>query len=129
MSVKGSRLLICRKNTPELVGSTVFTPKAFPNTYIPDLIWQTVPSTEKEHDIKFIFFMLNEDKFKWRIRNLASGSSRSMVNISKNSFLKLPIPLPPLPEQQKIAAILSTWDRAIALTRKLLQEKEAQKKG
>lgn len=73
--------------------------------------------------------MLNEDKFKWRIRNLASGSSRSMVNISKNSFLKLPIPLPPLPEQQKIAAILSTWDRAIALTRKLLQEKEAQKKG
>jgi type I restriction enzyme S subunit len=39
------------------------------------------------------------------------------------------IPLPPLPEQKKIADILSTWDRAIDKTRDLIAAKRKQKKG
>ncbi|WP_194299173.1 restriction endonuclease subunit S [Acetobacter sicerae] len=39
------------------------------------------------------------------------------------------IPLPPLPEQKKIAAILSTWDRAIEGTEKLLANSQQQKKA
>jgi type I restriction enzyme S subunit len=37
------------------------------------------------------------------------------------------VPLPPIPEQQKIAAILSTWDRAIELTEKLIAAKQHRK--
>ncbi len=37
--------------------------------------------------------------------------------------------LPPLPEQQKIAAILSTWDRAIELTEKLIATKQKRKQA
>jgi len=37
--------------------------------------------------------------------------------------------LPPLPEQKKIAAILSTWDRAIEGTEKLLANSQQQKKA
>ncbi|MBO8157848.1 MAG: restriction endonuclease subunit S [Bacillaceae bacterium] len=39
------------------------------------------------------------------------------------------IPVPPLKEQQKIADILSTWDRAIELKEKLIDQKKQMKKG
>jgi type I restriction enzyme S subunit len=39
------------------------------------------------------------------------------------------IPLPPLPEQKKIAEILSTWDTAIATVSRLIESKRALKKG
>ncbi|GAA4351521.1 restriction endonuclease subunit S [Kangiella taiwanensis] len=37
--------------------------------------------------------------------------------------------LPPLPEQKKIAEILSTWDKAITTTEKLLKNSQQQKKA
>jgi len=44
-------------------------------------------------------------------------------------FKKLKIALPPLPEQTKIAQILSTWDKAIATTEKLIGNSQQQKKA
>jgi type I restriction enzyme S subunit len=49
--------------------------------------------------------------------------------INENEYGKLTLPLPPLPEQQKIASILSTWDKAIELKEKLIEQKKQQKKG
>jgi type I restriction enzyme S subunit len=65
----------------------------------------------------------------FRKQVMAKGQGAVRANIGQNDLGTVKIPLPPLPEQQKIATILSTWDRAITLTRQLLQEKEAQKKG
>lgn len=39
------------------------------------------------------------------------------------------VPLPPLPEQRRIAEILTTWDRAIEQTEKLIEAKKRLKKG
>src|SRR5690606_4824894 len=39
------------------------------------------------------------------------------------------IPYPPLPEQKKIAQILSTWDKAITTTEQLLANSQQQKKA
>jgi type I restriction enzyme S subunit len=39
------------------------------------------------------------------------------------------IPVPPLPEQKKIAQILSTWDKAITTTEQLLANSQQQKKA
>jgi len=41
----------------------------------------------------------------------------------------VPIPLPPLPEQKKIAEILSAWDRAIEQVGKLIDAKQRLKRG
>lgn len=50
-------------------------------------------------------------------------------NLSAQIVKDYVIPLPPLPEQKKIAEILSTWDRAIEKTEKLIVAKNKLKKG
>jgi type I restriction enzyme S subunit len=57
------------------------------------------------------------------------GIGSTVSGISLKDLRKLPIPLPPLPEQKKIAEILSTWDQAIEKLEKLIALKEKRKKG
>ena len=54
--------------------------------------------------------------------------NHGLLNISTDDFFKIKILLPPLPEQQKIAEILSTQDKIIELKEKLLEQKQTQKK-
>ena len=55
------------------------------------------------------------------------GAGRNRT-LGQERFLKSKITLPTLPEQQKIAAILSTQDKVIELKEKLLVQKQQQKK-
>lgn len=55
------------------------------------------------------------------------GAIRS--NIGQGDLSTIFLTLPPLPEQRKIAEILSTWDRAIEVTQKLIANARAQKKA
>lgn len=48
--------------------------------------------------------------------------------LTKEALSKIPILLPPLPEQRAIAACLSAWDEAIRKTTQLIAQKERQKK-
>lgn len=59
--------------------------------------------------------------------NCVVGSNYPALNNSDVDNLK--VPLPPLPEQKKIAEILSAWDRAIEQVRKLLTAKTKFKKA
>ena len=54
------------------------------------------------------------------------GAGRNRT-LGQERFLKSKITLPPLPEQQKIATILSTQDKVIELKEKLLAQKQQQK--
>lgn len=57
----------------------------------------------------------------------ANGITRySLINAT---YKAVPILLPPLTEQEKIAEILSLWDKAIQQTKELIAYKEKQKKG
>ena len=53
----------------------------------------------------------------------------ALVHIQKQFIKKYRIPLPPLPEQKKIAQILSSWDQAIEKLERLIELKELRKKG
>lgn len=55
------------------------------------------------------------------------GAGRNRT-LGQERFLKSKITLPPLPEQQKIATILSTQDKVIELKEKLLAQKQQKKK-
>ena len=62
--------------------------------------------------------------------NIANFGARfDRMNITDTDFFNMPIPIPPLAEQEKIAEILSLWDKAIEQTKELIAYKEKQKKG
>ncbi len=61
------------------------------------------------------------------IRELANSGGQQ--NLSGGIVKGINIPIPPLPEQQKIAKILSTWDKAISTTERLIDNSTQQKKA
>ena len=57
------------------------------------------------------------------------ASKTTIPYMNKTNCESIPVPLPPLPEQKKIAQILSTWDQAITATERLLENSQQRKKG
>lgn len=83
-----------------------------------------------EHDVKrlnpvFHYYLLNDITI--RMKNESHGST--MLHVTKGGMEKLLIQLPPLPEQQKIAEILSTVDDKIDVIDQQISETQALKKG
>lgn len=65
---------------------------------------------------------INKQKYKL-------GQGHSVVHLYSSHLDSIKTPLIPLQEQEKIADILSTRDKAIETIEKLIKEKEIQKKG
>lgn len=78
-------------------------------------------------DCIYLSYSLNSDLITKNRRRLGQG--HSVVHIYSSGLKTLHIPFPPLPEQKKIAEILSTWDEAIEQTRKLIDAKKLRKKA
>lgn len=57
------------------------------------------------------------------------ASKTTIPYLNKTNCESIPVALPPLPEQRKIAAILSTWDKAISTTERLIDNSKQQKKA
>lgn len=62
-----------------------------------------------------------------QIEQCQAGGNRQGLNFEQIKSFK--IPFPHLPEQQKIAKILSTWDNAISTTERLIENSTQQKKA
>jgi len=60
---------------------------------------------------------------------LTKAGSSTIPDLNHNDFYSIEFPVPPLPEQRKIAKILLTWDNAIATTEKLIYASKQQKKA
>lgn len=79
---------------------------------------------EKLHSwFLYNWLQLNKPEFERQ----AVGSTIKTIGLPY--FKKLKIAVPPFPEQQKIAQILSTWDKGIAVTEQLLANSQQQKKA
>lgn len=75
-------------------------------------------------DSKFLFYAINRNSYYLRF-----DDGITQTNLRKDEVLECPVRTPPLPEQKKIAQILSTWDQAITATERLLENSQQRKKG
>jgi type I restriction enzyme S subunit len=78
-------------------------------------------------DGDFLCLALNSPLVRNKVKASASGTT--VRHTSPSKILDVSFSFPPLPEQRKIAKILSTWDKAIATTEKLIETSKQQKKA
>ena len=79
-------------------------------------------------DIDYLISYFLTKRGKDILEAASPGGAGRNKTLGQERFLKSKIVLPPIEEQQKIAAILTTQDRVIELKEKRLAEKQRQKK-
>ncbi|EFJ6778619.1 restriction endonuclease subunit S [Escherichia coli] len=75
----------------------------------------------------YMAIVARSSQFQMQISKASGGTNIS--NLSQQILNDINLLLPPLIEQKKIAEILSTWDKAISVTEKLLANSQRQKKA
>jgi len=78
-------------------------------------------------DPDFFAYYLVSPMGKNQIFSGAAGGAQGVFNTKLTQ--EILVPNPPLPEQKKIAEILSTWDQAITATERMLENSQQRKKG
>lgn len=125
---KAGQIIISRASgTPSHVGACAFIDRDYPDRFLPDKLWQTVPNPDAEVDLKWLFYYLTSPRTKAKIISFATGTN--IKNITQSELLAIPVSIPPYPEQTAIADLLSTWDTAIENTEQLIAAKLEQRKG
>lgn len=77
---------------------------------------------------EYLFYHTRIAQFRKRGEQNMTGSA-GQKRVPKDFIANYSFKLPPLPEQRRIAQILSTWDRAIERTQRLIDALEKRKKG
>ena len=113
-------------NTPELVGASGLVIDNRENIFIPDRLWQG--KIKENFSSDWLIQSINTTKVISKIRDLATGTSGSMKNISKSSILNLDLNVPIQDEQQKIGQFFLLLDRLINLQKRKVEALEKLKK-
>ena len=121
--VHSGDLLFTRKNTPKLVGMCAYVTYTPQKLMMPDLIFRL--NTEPVCNKIFLWKLINHDLFRDCIGAIATGSAKSMSNISKERLGKLRIILPPIVEQEQFAAFVAQADKSKVVVQKALDEAQA----
>lgn len=119
-AVRSGDLLFTRKNTPELVGMCAYVYDTPSRLMMPDLIFRL--NTTNRCNKVFLWKLINHDLFRDCIKAIATGSAKSMSNISKERLLSLEIILPPAVLQEQFAAFVVQTDKSRLAIQKSLDE-------
>ena len=121
--VKKGSIIISRMNTPQLVGACGYVAEDAKGYFLPDRLWQVVNSKPEKYDFRWLNFLLNQYRYKNAIHAVATGTSNSMKNISKERLLEIRIPRPFIEEQKFIVEAISDIETLIYDLEKLIRKK------
>jgi type I restriction enzyme S subunit len=117
-------VLISHKGT---IGNVAVVPDNYDMVMLTPQVTLYRVSSGGRIDSKYLRAFLQSERYQARFLALAFQSTRNYLGITQQK--KFTVPLPPLPEQRKIAEILSTWDAAIEKAEALLATAKAQKRA
>ncbi len=107
---KRGDLLFSRANTRELVAATCIVLENQNNVFLPDKLWKV--ETDKNIMLpEFLNYLIWEPRFKERLTSQATGTSGSMLNISKGKFEATNAIFPDLESQEKFSSIFWKMQR------------------
>lgn len=104
--VRAGDLLFSRANTAELIGATAYVSQTPPNMLLPDKLWRFIWHDVPRAEPLYVRKLFQQDKFRYILGKLATGSSGSMKNISQSKVLSIPVALPPLDLQTEFTTII-----------------------
>ncbi|WP_312033620.1 restriction endonuclease subunit S [Escherichia coli] len=96
---KKGDLLFSRANTRELVAAICMVHQDYDNLFLPDKLW----SIKLDHDLllpEFFLVLIQNEKIRDLLTKQATGTSGSMLNISKNKFEETEIIFPEINVQK-----------------------------
>ena len=89
--------------------------------------WLVIQKYEKTFDRGYLYYALSSDQTMQQYITMAAGSS--VQNLNKEKVSKVVLPCPSIPEQNKIAEILSDIDILITDLQKLIRKKKDIRQG
>lgn len=89
--------------------------------------WLVISNYDLFYNLDFFYYLLCHDCIQMQYDTLSSGSG--VQNLNKELVSQVTVIVPPLPEQQKIAEILSTQDKLIELQERKIEQLKTLKKG
>lgn len=123
---KGDLLVAMTEQAAGLLGSTLFVPEN--NRYLHNQrLGHIQIKDDKSVCLDFVYLTYNSPYARKQIAEQSTGTK--VKHTSPDKLRSVVCLLPPLPEQRKIAKILSTWDKAIATTERLIATSKQQKKA
>jgi len=88
-----------------------------------------VLSPKEGVDPRYAAYLFKLPEMVHRFWSYSYGLTGDRLRLYYNDFKRIPHEFPPLREQEKIAEILSTWDKAIETTENLLANAEAERRA
>jgi len=102
-------LLFSRANTRQLVAATCVVTKAQENVFLPDKLWRI--NCDKDLILpEYVKFLFSHPRFREQMSHHATGTSGSMLNISKKKLLEIVVPVPDYEKQKKFAELFWKMD-------------------
>ncbi|MGK7291638.1 restriction endonuclease subunit S [Salmonella enterica] len=117
---KKGDLLFSRANTRELVAAICMVHQDYDNLFLPDKLW----SIKLNHELllpEFFLILIQNEKVRELLTKQATGTSGSMLNISKNKFEETEIIFPEINVQKDFC---NAFRKTINLKAKLIKSNE-----
>lgn len=122
-------MIISRMNTPALVGNVGYVSKTYKELFLPDRLWIARPKRGSGTDMRWLTYYFASKPGTDQLQALATGTSGSMKNIAKGRVLDLEISVPDPYEQHMISEVLSDIDGLLLSLERLVEKKQAVKRG
>lgn len=125
------------KNAKPQRGDILYTRvgASFGKAAVVDFDWEfsvyvslTLIRMKESYNNYFYSYLLNSDKYVFNAQKTVFQGG-GVQNLNVKEVEKFDMVVPPIKEQNKIAEILLTWDKAIELKEKLIEKKKDQKEG
>jgi type I restriction enzyme, S subunit len=107
IEVRPQDVIVSRANTPDLVGRAVLVRASPPRLLLSDKLLRLRPRSGIVLP-SYLNLVLGSSPSRLQIEDSATGSSKSMKNVSQDALRTIIIPIPPIEEQQRITAAIDS---------------------